>query len=156
MAAPIDFRAGRADEEPGASLLQAMGDEIADLYDGLELDAPEMPRAGADDLAPPGGGFLVGWMDGRPACCGGLKRLPDGAAEIKRMYVVPEFRGRGVARALLRALEEEARNLGYEVVRLDTGPRQPHSRALYESAGYRPIGNFNGNPIATYFGEKRL
>ena len=40
--------------------------------------------------------------------------------------------------------------------RLDTGPRQPHARGLYESEGYVPIANFNGNPVATFFGEKRL
>ena len=42
------------------------------------------------------------------------------------------------------------------IARLDTGPRQPESQHLYESAGYRPIPNFNANPMATYFGEKRL
>jgi GNAT superfamily N-acetyltransferase len=72
------------------------------------------------------------------------------------MYVVPRERGRGVARALLRALEDEARRLGYEVARLDTGPRQEGARRIYESEGYRPIANFNANPVATFFGEKRL
>jgi GNAT superfamily N-acetyltransferase len=61
-----------------------------------------------------------------------------------------------VARALLRALEDAACGLGYRIARLDTGPRQPHARGLYESEGYVPIGNFNGNPVATFFGEKRL
>ena len=45
---------------------------------------------------------------------------------------------------------------GYELARLDTGPRQPGAQQLYESVGYAPIENFNGNPVATYFGEKRL
>jgi GNAT superfamily N-acetyltransferase len=72
------------------------------------------------------------------------------------MYVVPAARGRGLARALLRALEDAARALGYETVRLDTGPRQPHVQGLYLSEGYVPIPNFNGNPVATFFGEKRL
>jgi len=72
------------------------------------------------------------------------------------MYVVPAARGHGVARALLRALEDAARGLGYGVARLDTGPRQPHARGLYESEGYVAIGNFNSNPVATFFGEKRL
>ncbi len=72
------------------------------------------------------------------------------------MYVVPAARGHGVARTLLRALEEAARGLGYRIARLDTGPRQPHARGLYESEGYAATGNFNGNPVATFFGEKRL
>ena len=77
-------------------------------------------------------------------------------APVDNHYVVPSARGQGVARILLRALEDAARGLGYVVVRLDTGPRQPHARGLYESEGYVEIGNFNGNPVATFFGEKRL
>jgi GNAT superfamily N-acetyltransferase len=115
-----------------------------------------MPTAGAADLGPPGGTFVVGYRDGQPVCGGGIKRLPDGACEIKRMYVVPAARRQGVARALLRALEEAARGLGYDIVRLDTGPLQPHARMLYESEGYAAIENFNGNPVATFFGEKQL
>jgi GNAT superfamily N-acetyltransferase len=72
------------------------------------------------------------------------------------MYVVPAARGQGVARTLLRALEDAARGLGYRIARLDTGPRQPHARGLYESEGYVPIANFNGNPVATFFGQKQL
>jgi GNAT superfamily N-acetyltransferase len=72
------------------------------------------------------------------------------------MYVVPGARGGGVARVLLGALEDQARELGYTVARLDTGPRQPAAQHLYESAGYRPIANFNENPVASFFGEKPL
>jgi GNAT superfamily N-acetyltransferase len=140
-----------------AVLLAAMTDEMRGLYDGLDLDAPDMPRAGARELGPPGGTYLVGYdADGRAVCGGGVKRLPDGAAEIKRMYVVPDARGRGVARVLLHALEDAARELGYRIVRLDTGPRQGHAQRMYEAQGYRAIGNFNNNPVATFFGEKQL
>mgnify|MGYP002653387923 FL=1 len=72
------------------------------------------------------------------------------------MKVAPEARGQGLARILLRALEDAARGLGYAVARLDTGARQPYAQRLYESEGYRPIANFNGNPVAHYFGEKQL
>ena len=61
-----------------------------------------------------------------------------------------------MARALLHALEARARELGYTVLRLDTGSRQPAARHLYESEGYKEIANFNANPVATYFGEKRV
>jgi len=152
----IDFRPGRVDDGPGADLAQAMRDEIAEIYDGLVLDGPDMPKAGPSELSGPGGAFLVGWDGADPVCCGGVKRLPDGACEIKKMYVVPAARGRGVARSLLQALEDEARALGYAVARLDTGPRQPHAQRLYEREGYLAIENFNDNPVATYFGEKRL
>ena len=139
-----------ATRPPAIELLAAMVDEMNELYDGPP------PPATAADFAPPSGTFLVGFDDDQPVCGGGLKRLPDGAAEIKRMYVVPAARRRGLARALLGALEDAARALGYEVVRLDTGPRQPHAQALYEASGYVPIGNFNANPLAAFWGEKRL
>ncbi len=145
------------DTEPGATLAQAMRDEIASIYDGLELDGPQMPKAGPAELSPPAGGFTVGWLAGVPVCCGGLKRLPDpGACEIKKMYVAPDARGRGVARALLHELERMAVELGYTEARLDTGPLQPHAQRLYEAEGYAAIANFNDNPVATFFGEKPL
>jgi GNAT superfamily N-acetyltransferase len=152
----LEFRPCPPDEEPAAALVQGMREEIAVLYGGLDLDGPQMPRAGPEELSPPGGTFVVGWQDGAPVCCGGVKRLPDGACEIKKMFVVPAARGRGAARALLAELERRARDLGYAVARLDTGPRQARAQRLYERAGYGAIENFNANPVASFFGEKRL
>jgi GNAT superfamily N-acetyltransferase len=149
------FEAIAADAPPASDLLAAMVAEMAVLYG--PIDVPGMPSAAPADFAPPYGTFLVGFDDaGAPVCAGGVKRLDDEAAEIKRMYVVPSARRRGIARVLLRALEDAARDLGYRVVRLDTGPRQPHAQALYEASGYRAIGNFNANPVASFWGEKRL
>ena len=160
MAAEVEFRAVRIDAGDGASLVRAMETEMAELYadirGGLDLNAADMPAAGPAELGPPYGTYLAGYLHGVPVCGGGLKRLSGGACEIKRMYVVPGARGRGLARALLRALEDAARDLGYSVARLDTGVRQPHAQRLYESEGYLEIGNFNGNPGAHYFGEKQL
>lgn len=154
---PVTFRPVPLEAEPAASLVAAMRTEVKALYTHLDLDRPDMPAAGPRELGPPAGTFLVGFEeDGRPVCCGGVKRLPDGACEIKRMYVVPEARGRGYGVALLAALEAAARDLGYAVARLDTGSRQPGAERLYRAAGYEPIGNFNANPVATFFGEKAL
>ena len=139
-----------------ADLVAAMVAEMRELYEGLDLDAPDMPKAGPAELGPPGGLYLVGYRDGAAVCGGGIKRLPDGACEIKRMYVVPAARRAGVARALLAALEDAARGMGYLVARLDTGERQPHAQAFYEASGYRRVGNFNNNPAAAFHGEKRL
>ena len=111
------------------------------------------PSATSSDFAPPGGAFVVGFLDGVPACGGGVKALGHGACEIKRMYVVPEFRGRGFARALIQALENTARDLGHRVVRLDsTSATWP----IYQAAGYREIADYNDNPHADFWGEKRL
>lgn len=152
----IEFRPCPVDEEPAAALVAAMSDDIAALYDGLDLSGADMPKAGPAELGPPGGTFVVGFEDGTPVCCGAIKRLPDGACEIKRMFVAKDARGRGVARALLAELERRARAMGYEIARLDTGPRQTRAQRMYERAGYAPIGNFNANPVASFFGEKRL
>ena len=83
---------------PASDLLEAMIVELMPLYG--RIDVPEAPSAGPEDFAPPGGSFLVGYENGAAICCGGIKRLLDGACEIKRMYVVPEARGRGHGKAL--------------------------------------------------------
>jgi GNAT superfamily N-acetyltransferase len=125
--------------------------------DALYADRPQ-PRASAtpEELSPPDGAYVVLREDGRPVAGGGIKRLAPGIAEIKRMYVVPEARSRGHARRLLAELERVAADAGYWRVRLDTGPEQPHARALYESAGYRSVADYNGNTYASYWGEKDL
>jgi len=152
----LEFRPGAVNEGDGAVLVAAMALEISTIYDGLDIDAPDMPKAGPAELGPPHGAFIVGYADGDAVCCGGLKRLPDGAAEIKRMYVTPAARSKGVAAQLLTALEDAARGLGYTVIRLDTGDRQPHAEALYRRSGYAPGPNFNANPMAAFFGTKHL
>jgi GNAT superfamily N-acetyltransferase len=128
--------------------------ELEPLYG--RIDAPTAPSATPADMSPPGGAFLVGFDGPDAVCCGGLKALADGACEIKRMYVVPAARGRGVAGRLLGALEASALELGYRTARLDTGAGQPHAQRLYEAAGYAPVANFNGNPFASFWGEKPL
>jgi GNAT superfamily N-acetyltransferase len=132
--------------------------EIDVMYGPLDLSAT--PAATPDDMAPPGGAFLVLYAPGpdgeRAVACGGLKRLDASTGEIKRMYVLPDARGRGVARRLLLALEDAARDAGYERVKLDTGAKQPHAHALYVTAGYAAIADYNGNRYASYWFEKEL
>lgn len=136
--------------------LWLVGEMLAGL-DALYGPQPgDAPSANVEDLSPPGGGFVAIYDEGRPIAGGGIKRLGDDLGEVKRMYVVPDQRGRGVARVLLAALEDLARDLGYARVRLDTGSEQPHARRLYESAGYSELDDYNANPLAAYWGEKRL
>ena len=137
---------------PATELLGAMEAEMLELYPAMR----RMPPASGEDFSPPHGAYLVGFADGTPVCGGGLKRLDDDAAEIKRMYVVPGARRQGLARRLLSALETAARERGYRIVRLDTGPRQPHAKALYTATGYVEVADYNDNPYAAYWGEKRL
>ncbi|MDB4995456.1 MAG: Histone acetyltransferase [Myxococcaceae bacterium] len=148
----------RSDASPGRELVQAMLAELEVMYG--PLDPAVTPRASAEDMAPPHGAFVVLYAPGpdgeRAVACGGLKKLDATTGEIKRMYVVPEARGRGVARRLLGALEDAARAAGYERVKLDTGAKQPHAQALYASAGYASIADYNDNRYASCWFEKSL
>ena len=151
----LEIRVVPAGEPPASDLVEAMVAEGVQVY-GARLDVAGTPTATAAEMGPPHGTFLVIYDEGRPVAGGGIKRLGDDVAEIKRMYVVPEARSRGLARVLLRALEDAARGLGYARLRLDTGPRQPHARALYESAGYAAVAPYNDNRFASFWGEKQL
>jgi putative acetyltransferase len=102
--------------------------------------------------------YLVAVVGGRVVACGAWQPLDTGAAEIKRMYVRPAFRGRGIARQLVVALEEEALAADRPLIRLETGTYLPSAIALYRSSGYRPIdpyGEYVGNPFSVCF-EKHL
>jgi GNAT superfamily N-acetyltransferase len=154
MLRDLRFVESPADRPPASVLVAAMIDELVPLYG--RIDVPGAPSATPAEMGPQSGAFLLGIEDQRAVCCGGLKRLSDEVCEIKRMYVVPEARGRGIAQLLLDALEDAARGLGYSVARLDTGARQPHAQRLYERAGYRSIDDFNANPFACFWGEKAL
>jgi len=152
----LTFRHGRSDEPPGCDLLSDMIAHLDEIYPGRVQNPGSVTHP--EQMVAPHGAFLVGYDEGeRPVACGGLRRLEDNrVAEIKRMYVSPRARSRGAGRALLEALEDAARALGYERVRLDSGPGQLHGQALYRSAGYAEIEKYNDNHIATYWAEKRL
>jgi GNAT superfamily N-acetyltransferase len=142
------------EEPPALELLAAMRTELIAAYDNASrLDNPPLLPA---ELRTPAGAYYVGYEGPEAVAGGGLRRLGDGVAEIKRMYVRPEARSRGVAAALLRALEEAARALGYTRARLDTGPKQVTAQRLYRGAGYEEIAPYNDNPFACFWGEKRL
>jgi GNAT superfamily N-acetyltransferase len=150
----VSLREEPADGEAGASLLAAFDAEIATIYSGW--DPSIGPSAQPSDFAPPAGAFVISHRDGVAVACGGFKRLDARTAEIKRMFVAPVARGRGVARLILHELERIAAARGYTLIRLDTGPAQPHALALYRSEQYRAIDDYNGNPFATHWFEKPL
>ena len=150
----LTLRRERLDGPAGETLLAAFTDEIVPLYPGWRPDTG--PSATAEELSPPTGVFFVAYVDDEPAGCGGIKRLSDEAAELKRLYVAPAVRNQGVARALIAGLEDAAREAGYRVLRLDTGANQPAALELFRSVGYREIDDYNANPYASYWFEKQL
>jgi GNAT superfamily N-acetyltransferase len=136
---------------------------LADYLDDLErrLGADGWQREGYVDaehheLVPPAGVLLVGYDDDRPVACGAVRVIGPGIAEIKRMFVAPDARGRGLGRALLVALEQAAVELGCDLARLDSTEPLTEAVALYRSAGYVAIGDYNRNPNATAWMERRL
>jgi GNAT superfamily N-acetyltransferase len=150
----VEIRAERADDPAGRALLLAY---IADATTRIgEWDETRTPPADAEAMAPPGGAFLVAYLGGETVACAGLVGLDPHTGEVKRMYVAPQARRRGVARALLAALEDASRALGHARVCLDTSAGQPEAKALYEAAGYRPIPAYNDNAYAAYWFEKEL
>jgi pimeloyl-ACP methyl ester carboxylesterase/ribosomal protein S18 acetylase RimI-like enzyme len=150
----IDVREEPFDSPVSAALVSDYVAEIKAMYPEWTPDVP--PRMTGHDVAPPDGRWLVAYRDGRAVGCAGLKRIDDRVAEVKRIYVTPEARSTGVARALLNRLEQVAQAVGYELLRLDTGAKQPASVALFGSSGYVPIADYNGNPVAAFWFEKRL
>ncbi|WP_435209464.1 GNAT family N-acetyltransferase [Micromonospora sp. bgisy143] len=101
--------------------------------------------------------YLAVVVRGRAVACGGLQSLDAVTGEIKRMYVRPAYRGRGIARHLLAALEECAFRQGHTVVCLETGTYLPAAIGLYTSCGYEPIpvyGEYVGNPYSVCFAKR--
>jgi GNAT superfamily N-acetyltransferase len=135
------------DDADVQQLTAAQQTEIRARYDGA--GEPGTPPSAADVSVV----LLARDDDGTPVGCGALRALGDGTAEVKRMFVVPAARGRGVSKAVLSGLEAAARQRGWTTLRLETGPRQPEAVGLYTRAGYRPIGAFGayaGAPDASY------
>lgn len=128
--------------------------DLAERYGGSGDDTPVQ----AVEFDPPEGGFFVAYIEEWPVGCGGWRTYDDDeqVAEIKRMYTRPEARKLGVARALLVALEESARDMGRKRIILQTGSAQPEAMALYERAGYEPIpsyGFYRDAPGARSYGR---
>ena len=120
------------------------------------FDAGDALTSEAAMFGPPLGAFVVVRVDGVMVGCGGLQTIGHGVGEIKRMWIHPDHRGRGLASRLLATLESTCRALGNPVVRLDTNAVLTDAIRMYERAGYLPIERYNENPYAQRWFEKRL
>jgi putative acetyltransferase len=118
-------------------------DLIEELNDvlGAAYEAHQRHGLSIEQLFQPNLRFLVARLDGLAVGCGGCRNVRR-YAEVKRMYTRPAARGRGVAKALLRRIEEEARGAGKSVLRVETGTYQQEAIGLYERMGFRPRGPF--------------
>jgi len=138
---PLPFEISLTDPRTpeATTLLQAMTAEIAATYDHT-IDGHGHFKP--EDVLVDRSGFLVGRVGDRAVACGAFRPLEPRIAEIKRMFVAREHRGRGYSRQILETLERLARENGYDTVRLETRPKQTAAIALYESLGYARIPNY--------------
>lgn len=110
-----------------------------------------------EEFAPPLGLLLIATVDGEPVAMGGFRDLGEGIAEIKRMYVPERHRRRGYSRRMLLAIEDAARDAGFQTVWLSTGIEQPEAMALYETCGYSTIpgfGHYKDYDDSLFYGKK--
>ncbi len=158
MQAPLDLRAVGYLHPDAVGLVARVQAEYVERY-GSPDESPVDPTL--FDL--PEGLFLVGYDEQGPVATGAWRRSPvlrlggSSAVEVKRMYVVPERRGRGHARTVLAELERTAAAAGHDLVVLETGLRQPEAIELYCSAGYQEIdgfGYYKDAPLSRCFGKR--
>ncbi|MFI9584304.1 GNAT family N-acetyltransferase [Streptomyces sp. NPDC052236] len=114
---------------------------VRDLDADLAARYPDEPCDGGAHIDP-AIRFLLAETGARPVGCCAIQPFPDGAAELKRMYVSPQARGCGIAARLLAEAERTAAALGHHEIRLETGVHQPEAIALYTRAGYTLIPNY--------------
>jgi GNAT superfamily N-acetyltransferase len=143
------------------ALTRQVQSHYSQLYGGPGDESP----VEAADFEAPTGHFVVGYLDGVPAAMGGWRRLGDrpglpspNCAEIKRMYVVPAARRRGLSHVVLTELEASARQAGIDWLVLETGQPQTSAIWLYRSSGYtevhgEPYGHYVGEPDAVHLGK---
>ncbi len=100
------------------------------------------------DYAPPEGRLLLATYDSQPAGCVALHKLDSRSCEMKHLYVRPQFRGKGLGKALTERIINEARLIGYKQLRLDTvEPVMRTAVAMYRTLGFREIAPYRPNPI---------
>jgi GNAT superfamily N-acetyltransferase len=132
-----DLRAVPYEDPVAHDLVEQVQQEYVERYGGRDAAVVD-----AAEFRPPVGLFLVASVDGRPAGCGAWRVHTPGIVEVKRVYVAPPFRRRGLAQVIMAALEESAARAGHRAVVLNSGPRQPEALAMYAGLGYRPVPGF--------------
>jgi GNAT superfamily N-acetyltransferase len=143
------------ESETAGHLLARYYEELTDRFPG-GFDLDRTVASPSTELCPPSGCLLIARLGGSAVGCGAVRKIDATTAEIKRMWIDPSVRGRGVGRRLLAGLESAATRLGYRLVRLDTSSHLPEALGLYHSSGYSEIAPYNDNHYAHHWFEKSL
>jgi GNAT superfamily N-acetyltransferase len=139
------------DAQPAMELLEAY---FRELSDRLAPTAVEVHERWPADFRGPGAAVVLGWHEGSPVGCAGLRPMGPGVVELKHFFLVPGVRGRGLGRLMLGGVEEVARGLGARRMVLDTATPLREAAALYLSSGYLRIPRYNDNPHGSaWFGR---
>ncbi len=143
----------RPDTADATMLIEELEASLAALYPSESRHGLSVERLIREGVA-----FFVLRDDGTPAACGGVKLIDGAFGELKRMYVRPQFRGRGHSKLVLQTLEYHARTHGITLLRLETGIHQLEAIGLYQRMGFAPIPPFEPykpDPLSLFF-EKRI
>ena len=138
----LDVRREELSSSTAMMLISALNAELKSLYP--EEGATHF-RLDPAEVAEGAGAFMVAYRDGVPVGCGAVRLLDANTAELKRMYVTPAARGEGAGRAIMAALEAEARRIGARRLLLETGIRQTAALRLYVRSGFchiEPYGEY--------------
>lgn len=109
------------------------------------------------DYSPPEGRLYLALNENKPAGCIALRKFKDSVCEMKRLYVRPKFRGKNIGKKLVELLIEDAREIGYKKMVLDTVPSMQTAQKLYKSFGFHEIKPYRINPVkGAVFMELRL
>ena len=136
-------------------LFSEYADSLAISLDFQDFGAELATLPGA--YSRPAGRLVLAKVEGEAAGCAALRAMDQTICEIKRLYIRPGFRGNNLGRVLARHVIDEARQIGYSRMRLDTLPSMSSARALYASLGFQSIEPYRYNPVAgTDYMELRL
>lgn len=143
------FRIGRVTEESQYAKVRELFTEYVDSlgidlsFQNIEIELQSLPG----EYVPPEGCILLAMYEEQVAGCVALRKIDEDVCEMKRLYVKPDFKGKGIGKRLASSIIEEAKNRGYRYIRLDTLPTMEQAISLYRSLGFYEIEPYRFNPI---------